>query len=89
MVAELFKKLHLQIYASQLITSQIIPLPFVLLYLESVKRKGKNYKILQNFEYLENEKSFFDEIKNTFHSFGRAIIWWKNKNLIKNSGRKL
>ena len=26
-------------------------------------------------EYLENEKSFLDEIKNIFNSFGRAIIW--------------
>ena len=23
------------------------------------------------------------EIKSSFHSFWRAIIWWKNKNLIK------
>ena len=30
---------------------------------------GKEGKILQKFEYLENEKSFLDEIKNTFHSF--------------------
>ena len=36
-----------------------------------------------------NEKSFFDEIKSIFHSFWRAIIWQKNKNLIKNSGHKL
>ena len=41
------------------------------------------------FEYLGNKKRFFDETKNTFHSFGRAFIWWKNKNLIKNSGHKL
>ena len=33
--------------------------------------------------WLESEKSFLDEIKNTFHSFWRAIIWWKNKNLIE------
>ena len=38
-------------------TSQIIPLPFVLLYLESKERKGKK------FEYAENKKSFFDEIE--------------------------
>ena len=37
-------------------------LPFVLLYLESVERMGKK---LQKFEYLENKKSFLDEIKNT------------------------
>ena len=67
-------------------TSQIIPLPFVLLYLESVERKGKK---LQKFEYLKNNKSFFDEIKDIFNSFGEAIIWWKNKKLIKNSGYKL
>ena len=24
---------------------------------------------IQKFEYLENEKSFLDEIKNSFHSF--------------------
>ena len=44
---------------------------------------GKEGKKLQKFEYLENEKSFFDEIKSIFHSFWKAIIWWKNKNLIK------
>ena len=35
---------------------------------ESGKR-GKEGKKLQNIEYLENEKSFFDVIKNIFHSF--------------------
>ena len=30
---------------------------------------GKHGKKSQRFEYLENEKSFFDEIKNIFHSF--------------------
>ena len=84
MVVELFQKLCLLTYASQSMTPQIIPLPFVLFYLESVEREK-----LQKFEYLKNEKSFSDEIKNTFHSYRRAIIWWKNKNLIKNSGHKL
>ena len=50
---------------------------------------GKEEKKLQNFEYLENEKSFLNEIKNILHSFWRAIIWWKNKNMIKNSEQKL
>ena len=50
---------------------------------------GKEGKLLQKFEYIENKKSFFNEIKNIFCSFWRAIIWWKNKNLIKNSGHKL
>ena len=40
-VFELLKKLHLRIYASQFMTSQIIPLPSVFLYLKSVERKGK------------------------------------------------
>ena len=44
---------------------------------------GNEGKKLQKYEYLENENIFFDEIKNTFHSFERAIILWKNKNLIK------
>ena len=34
---------------------------------------GKEEQKLQKFEYLENEKSFLDEIKNIFHSFSRAI----------------
>ena len=44
---------------------------------------GKEGEKLQKFEYLENEKSFLDEIKNIFHNIWRAIIYWKNKNLIK------
>ena len=40
---------------------------------------GKEGEELQKFEYLENEKSFLDEIKNISHSFWRAIIWWKVK----------
>ena len=55
---------------------------------ESGKRRKEEEKLLK-FEYLEEEKSFLDEIKNIFHSFWRAIIWLKNKNLIKNSGQKL
>ena len=35
---------------------------------------GKGGKKSQKFEYLENEHSFLDEIKNIFHSFQRAII---------------
>ena len=38
---------------------------------------------IQKYEYLENEKSFLDEIKSIFSSFWRAIIWWKKKNLMK------
>ena len=30
---------------------------------------GKEVKKLQKFEYLENEKSFLDEMKNIFHRF--------------------
>ena len=30
---------------------------------------GKKEEILQKCEYLENEKSFLDEIKNIFYSF--------------------
>ena len=56
------------------------------LYFESGKF-GKEGKKIQKFEYLENGKSFLDEIKNIFHSFVTAIIWWKNKSLIKNSDK--
>ena len=47
------------------------------------RKCGKKGKGLQKCEYLENEKSFLDEMKNIFNSFWRLIIWWKNKNLIK------
>ena len=50
---------------------------------------GKEGKKIQKSEYLENEKSFLDEIRNIFYSFRRAINWSKNKNLIKNSRQAL
>ena len=50
-VLGLFQKLHQLIHAKQFMTSKIvIPLSFVFLHLESVKRKGKNYKNLENEE---------------------------------------
>ena len=49
---------------------------------------GKEGKTLQKCEYLEDEKSFFDEIKNIFYNFWRAINWWKNKNLKKKNKKK-
>ena len=49
---------------------------------------GKEGKDLQKFEYLENENSFLDEIKNNFHRFWRAIIWWKNNNNNNNNNKK-
>ena len=52
-------------------------------------KSGKEEEKIEKFEYRENENSFLDEIKNIFHSFWRAIIWWKNKKLIKNIGHKL
>ena len=32
-------------------------------------KSGKEKEKIQRFEYLENEKSFLDEIKNIFHRF--------------------
>ena len=34
---------------------------------------------IQTFDYLKNEKSFLDEIKNIFNSVWRSIIWCKVK----------
>ena len=70
MVFELFQKSHLQIYASQFMTSELILLPFVILNLESVERGG-----ITKFEYLGKKKSLLDEIKYIFHSFYRVTIW--------------
>ena len=72
-VVELYQKLHLKIYSSQFMTSQIIPLPFVLLYLESKERKGKK------FEYAENKKSFFDEIEKKIIVFEGLSFGGKTK----------
>ena len=48
------------------------------------KKKGKTK--IQKYKYLKNEKSFLDEMKGYhfwemkgYHSFWRAIIWWKIK----------
>ena len=41
------------------------------------EKRGKTK--IQKFEYLKNEKSLLNEIKNIFLSFWRAIIWWKIK----------
>ena len=57
----------------QLMTSEILSFfldqPLRQLLTGKKERKTK----IQKFEYLENENSFFDEIKNIFHR--RAIIW--------------
>ena len=38
--------------------------------------RGKRGKTeIQKSEYLKNEKSFLDEMKNIFHILGRAIIY--------------
>ena len=40
------------------------------------KRGGGEGKTeIQKFEYLENKKSFLDEIKSFFHKYLRAVIW--------------
>ena len=36
-------------------------------------KSGKEEEKIQKFEYLENEKSFLDEIKNISHSFRKAF----------------
>ena len=54
---------------------QIIPLPFVLLNVESVERKEEEN--LQKFQYVKNKKSYLDEIRHfsVFEalSFGEKI----------------
>ena len=42
---------------------------------------NKNSK--QKFTYLENEKSFYNEIKSTFHHFWRAIIETNKKHFLE------
>ena len=44
---------------------------------------------IQKFEYLENEKSFLDEINTIIRRFLKGYHLRKNKHLIKISGHKL
>ena len=50
---------------------------------ESGKCGKEGGKLLKS-EYLDNEKSFLDEIKCIFHSFREVIIWSKIKKLQTN-----
>ena len=34
---------------------------------------------IQEFEYLDNEKRFLDEIKSIFRNYFNAVIWLKKK----------
>ena len=52
---------------------------------EKKERKTK----IQEVEYLENEKSFLNEIKKKFSWFLKGYHLMENKNLIGNSGHKL
>ena len=51
----------------------------------------KGREKFRKFQYLSNEKSFLDEIKNIFHIFWRVILSFnkKNKKFIKNNIHKL
>ena len=51
-------------------------------------KSGKEEEKIQKFEYLENEKSFLDEMKNIFQ-FLKGYHLVKKKKLIKNSRHKL
>ena len=48
----------------------------------------KGREKLQNFEYLENEKSFLEEMKNIFHSFWKDIILKKKKKKLADTSFK-
>ena len=34
---------------------------------------------IQEFEYLDNKKSFLDKIKSIFRNYLKVVIWWKKK----------
>ena len=40
---------------------------------------------IQKFEYIDNEKSFLDEIKSIFCNYLRAVIWWKKWKIVDTS----
>ena len=59
----------------QLLTSQTLRFIFEHPVRQSLTRQRKGKMGIQTFEYLENEKSFLDEIKTVFHNYFRVIIW--------------
>ena len=64
---------------NELLSSSVDGIIYFKIYLQSTSDamadRGKEGKMeIQKIEYLENEKSFLDEMKNIFHSFWRAII---------------
>ena len=81
-VLELFQILHLQIYACQFMKWYFIIIIHKWFHFHLsfwIWKLWKGREKLQKSEYFEKEKSFLDEIKNIFHNFWRAIIWWKNR----------
>ena len=46
-----------------------------------MKSAEKMENFLQKCKYLRKCKSVLDKIKSIFHSFWKAIIWWKNKKI--------
>ena len=57
-------------------------------WLTGRKRGEDRWEEIQKFEYLENQKSFLDEIKSIFQ-FLKGYQLVRNQNLITNSGHKL
>ena len=49
------------------------------------RQKNGGETEIQKCEYLENEKSFLDEIKNIFHENLKVIIWWKKWKIVDTS----
>ena len=60
-------------------------LPFVIFNLQNVERKGK----IQKLEYLEKNKSFFDEIKKILKVFEGLSFGKKKKNKKKTKKKKI
>ena len=69
----------------QLMTSQTLRFIFHQPLKQWLKGKKEGKTEIQNFEYLENKKSFLDEISIFIVFEGLS----RNNNLIKNSGHKL
>ena len=76
-------KCVIEILFTQLMTSWTLDLSSIILQSNGRQVEKEWRTEIQKFEYLKNKKSFLHEIKSIFYSFGRAIIWWKNRKLMK------
>ena len=74
-ILKISNKMFFKFIFRQLMTCKLEDLSWISSKLMADRKKKERKMEIQNFKYLENKKSFLDEIKNMLRSFWRTIIW--------------